>query len=74
MKNMIKKRISISPDKDMKSSLEMAARRDGILVTTKATELLRLGLELEEDLALTVMADLRLGQEAKFISHEDAWK
>ncbi len=74
MTKVHKKRISISPDRDMESSLLRTARRDGIHVTTKATELVRLGLELEEDIALTAMANHRTAQTTKYIPHERAWK
>jgi hypothetical protein len=69
-----KKRISISADKDIEEALTQAAKRDGVLVTTKATELLRLALELEEDMALASLAEQRTKRPAKFLSHDQVWK
>jgi hypothetical protein len=69
-----KKRINITADKEVETALLHAAKRDGIHVTTKATQLLRLALELEEDIALASIANARLASSAKYISHESAWK
>jgi hypothetical protein len=69
-----KKRISISADKDIEEALTQAAKRDGVLVTTKATELLRLALELEEDMALAYLAEQRLAKKAKPLTHDQVWK
>ncbi len=77
-----KKRINITADADVLSAINSAAMRDGVLVTTKATELLRLALLLEEDLALANVADSRVRgntntypqDKIKYISHESAWK
>lgn len=69
-----KKRISITANPDIELALIDAAKRDGVLVTTKATELLRLALELEEDLALGTFAAKREASQTKYLSHESAWK
>ena len=52
-----------------------AAKRDGVPTASKAAELLRLALELEEDLALSAIADERLtGKKIKWLSHKQVWK
>jgi len=43
-------------------------------IATKATELLMIGLELEEDIALASIADARAADKSKFISHDQAWQ
>ncbi len=58
----------------MEHSLDAAAKRDRVPVATKAAELLRLALEIEEDLALGAIAMQRLAQKGKPIPHHLAWK
>ncbi len=69
-----KKRINITADADVEAALFSAAKRDGLHVTTKATELLRLALELEEDLAWVSLIERRKKSSSKYIPHESAWK
>ncbi len=70
-----KTRINITADRDVKKSLVAAAKRDGMPTASKAAELLRLALELEEDLALSDLADSRLtGKKIKWLSHRQVWK
>ena len=72
-----KRRINITTDSDLEAALAGVAKRDGLHITTKATELLRYALELEEDLALASVADRRVVSKSvtsKLISHESAWK
>lgn len=70
-----KRRINITTDSDLEAALAGVAKRDGLHITTKATELLRYALELEEDLALASIADRRaISKIPKLISHESAWK
>ena len=70
----IKRRINIPPDKEMESAFVSIVKRDKMPVTTKAKELLRLALELEEDVAWSALVEERLANHKKFISHEEAWK
>ncbi len=69
----IKKRINITADLDIEQSLIRAAKRDNLSVTTKATELLRLALELEEDLIFGATANKRLGEKVKYLTYEKIW-
>ena len=71
----IKPRINITADKDVERSLVAAAKRDGVPMAAKAAELLRLALELEEDLALGQIAEERLrSKNIKWVSHKAAWR
>lgn len=71
----IKRRINITTDQDVEKSLLAAAKRDQVPVAAKAAELIRLALEIEEDLALSVLAEGRLSnKKIKWLSHKEAWK
>ena len=69
-----KRRINITPDKATERALVKAAKRDGLSTASKAAELLRIALELEEDTALGMLAEQRMKEKpVKFISHKEAW-
>lgn len=70
----LKRRINITTDSEIESALLKAARRDRMPLAAKAADLLRLGLEIEEDLAFAKLADFRMSQKVKFVSHDRAWK
>lgn len=74
MSTKTKKRINITADSDIEEALVRSAKRDRMPVTTKAAELLRLALELEEDIALTSLAKKRLSKKVHFIPHEKVWR
>ena len=69
-----KSRINITADLEFESALKNAAKRDRVPVATKAAELIAVGLNLEEDLALAALADSRQNIKGDFISHDQAWK
>ena len=70
-----KTRINITTDPAVEGALRRAAKRDGMPVATKASELLAIGLELEEDLALATIATERATtKRGEFIAHADAWR
>lgn len=69
-----KKRINITADADIEKALVLAAKRDKLPVTTKAAELLRLALELEEDIIFGAIANKRLSQKVKYITYEKFWE
>jgi hypothetical protein len=75
-KNLPTKRISLSADSQLQRALIAVAERDNMLVTTKAMELLRIALELEEDIALAEVADTRMQSSARsrFVDHTTAWQ
>lgn len=68
-----KKRINISLSDEMHSALLYLAERDEIPQATKASELMRFGLELEEDDVLNQLAQQRDQPAVHFISHDKAW-
>ena len=70
----IKQIINITADTDMESSLRRAAKRDKMSVSSKAVELIRFALELEEDLYLGKIAEKRAKEKVTYVSHETAWK
>jgi predicted DNA-binding protein len=69
-----KKRINISVPKDTERMIERLAKRDQVPQATKAAELLRAGLEAEEDMALDEIAGKRDRAATRFVSHTSAWK
>lgn len=68
-----KTRINITADADVEAVLRKLAKRERVPMATKAAELLRLAIELEEDFALAEAADGRLKKSRRFISHAEAW-
>lgn len=68
-----KKRINLSIGSDVEKMLSMLAKRDAVPQATKAAELLRLALEIEEDQVWAAVAEKRDTKGAHFISHEKAW-
>jgi len=69
-----KKRINISLSPAMERALEILARRDAVPEATKAADLLRSALEIEEDDVWDKLASARDTRSARFISHKNAWK
>lgn len=69
----IKKRINLSIGNDVEKMLGMLAKRDQVPQATKAAELLRLALELEEDQIWATIVEKRDKKGAHFVSHEKAW-
>jgi hypothetical protein len=68
-----KKRINLSIGGDVEKMLGMLAKRDRVPQATKATELLRIALEIEEDQVWATIAGKRDKKIAHFVSHEKAW-
>ena len=69
-----KNRINISLAADTERMLSFIAKRDNVPEATKATDLLNLALQIEEDEVFDAMASSRDTKKTKFISHTDAWK
>lgn len=69
-----KTRINVSLSSDVERALIAVAKRDQVPHATKAGELLRLALEIDEDLALDRIASERDDGRTKFVSHKAAWK
>lgn len=69
-----KKRVNISVSSAMEDALKALAKRDEMPVASKAAELLRRAIEVEEDEVWAGLADERLKRGTRRVSHEDAWK
>ena len=69
----IKRRVNISISKPVEESLKRLARRDQVPEATKAAELLRIAIELEEDQIWNAVASSRDTRNAKFVFHKKAW-
>lgn len=69
-----KKRINLTLPEDLEEMLIGFAKRDKMPVAAKAIELLKIAIEIEEDAVWAQLAAERDTPDAKFISHEDAWK
>jgi len=54
-------------------AISALAKRDQVPEATKAGELLRLALEIEEDRVLDALATQRDKKGVKFVSHKEAW-
>lgn len=68
-----KKRINVSIGSDLEKMLGMLAKRDSVPQATKAAELLRIALEIEEDQIWATVAEERDKKDARFVSHEKVW-
>lgn len=69
----LKKRINISLPTQATTTLDEIAQRDHMPIATKASALLQLALEIEEDDVLNRMAEERDVKQAKFVAHQAAW-
>lgn len=69
-----KNRLNISLSKELDEALSEISKRDKMPRATKAAELLRLALEIEEDKVWGMIAEERMKYKGKLISHKDAWK
>ena len=70
----IKRRLSISLAEDLNNALTRLARRDSVPLATKAAELLRVGLEVEEDVLLDRAATKRYKTSRVRLSHDEVWQ
>ena len=69
-----KRRINITADKDVEKALIRSAKRDGVPTASKAADLLRIALELEEDLAWAALAHERMSRKnVKYLTHKQVW-
>ena len=68
-----KTRINISLPKDIETILDKLAKRDDVPKATKALQLIKLAMEIEEDELWDRMVSERDKKNAKFLSHKKAW-
>lgn len=57
----------------MEKILSELAKRDQMPQATKAAELIRIGIEIEEDQVFDAIASKRDTENVKFVSHKKAW-
>ena len=69
-----KKRINLTVDNKTYSALETLSGRKGQKISTVSLNLIQQALELQEDIYFSKVADNRLSQKQKRISHDKAWK
>lgn len=69
-----KTRVNVSLSYEVERALIALAKRDQVPHATKAAELLRLALEIEEDCVLDAIASTRDVAGVKFVSHKTAWR
>ena len=69
----LKKRVNVSMSKYLEQALNFLAERDQVPEATKAAELLKVAIELEEDLGWDFIASGRDSKKAKFVSHKKVW-
>jgi len=70
----LKKRVNITLSEEFEKILNLLAERDGVPVATKAVDLIKIAVEIDEADILNVIAEKRDVKGAKFLSHEKAWK
>ena len=68
-----KKRVNITLSSDMDKALTRLAKRDSVPAAAKVVELLGVALLIEEDVALDKLANDRLINMKKTLSHKDVW-
>ncbi|RJQ31964.1 hypothetical protein C4572_01765 [Candidatus Parcubacteria bacterium] len=68
-----KKRVNISLSSALEDILSRLAKRDQVPQATKAAELIRTAIEIEEDQFFDLIASERDKKGIKFISHKKAW-
>jgi predicted DNA-binding protein len=69
-----KSRINISVSDEIERALFALAKRDQVPNATKAAELLRAAIEIEEDSVLNRIAEERDQKGVRFVSHRSAWR
>jgi len=57
----------------LENILAKLAKRDQVPQATKAAELIRIGVEIEEDELFDIIASERDKKSVKFVSHKKAW-
>ena len=69
-----KTRINVSVSSEVEKAIISLAKRDQVPNATKAAELLRMALEIEEDMVFSAIVDERLNEKkAKWLSGKEVW-
>jgi metal-responsive CopG/Arc/MetJ family transcriptional regulator len=68
-------RINVVLEKPLYQTIERLASREGISLSLKVRDLVRVALEIEEDIALTDLAEARERAlpKAKSLRHDEVW-
>lgn len=69
-----KKRLNITLDKETQEFIAILAKRDAVPEATKAAQLLREAIEIEEDKIWLEIAESRDTPDAEYISEKEVWK
>ncbi len=70
----LKRRLNLTLPKEIDDSLRFLADRDDVPQASKAVDLLKIALEIEEDFYFNAVAEKRDIKKARFLSHKDVWK
>lgn len=70
----VKKRISLTVDDKTYSVLQILSGKTQQKISTVSLNLIQQALELQEDIYFSKLADERLSQKQKRVSHGKAWK
>lgn len=68
-----KRRLNITLSPELEKLVALVAKRDQVPEATKVSELLLTSLALEEDRALSLLAEARMREKGKKLSHTDVW-
>lgn len=69
-----KQRINISVSDEVRRAIAELAKRDRVPEATKASRLVEIALEIEEDITWDRIADKRDRKGIKFFPHKNAWR
>lgn len=69
----VKKRINLTVDNNTYSALEILSGKTQQKISTVSLNLIHQALELQEDIYFSKVADKRLSQKQKQVSHDKAW-
>lgn len=67
-------RLNVTLSEEAHDILSMLAERDDKSVSAIAREMIQKGLELEEDLWLSELAEEREKQTTRWLTHDEFWK
>ncbi len=70
----VKKRINLTVDDKTYSVLQILSGKTQQKISTVSLNLIQQALELQEDIYFSKLADERLSQKQKRVSHDKAWK
>ena len=68
-----KKRVNVTLSDDLEKVLDMLSKRDNVPVATKASELIKIAIEIDEADVFSMVAEERDTKDAKYVSHNKAW-